>query len=98
MKSLETARELELRFGNRSALTKPYPWHTHAEMELVSVTKGRCRITAGEDVLEGARGAIFILPARVPQYTEPLGVAHTTYLGFDLPPGLFDESARVLTL
>src|SRR5450631_3476147 len=97
MKPFGTTRQLELRFGNRSALKEAYPWHAHAETELVSVTKGRCRITAGDKVLEGARGAIFVLPACVPQYTEPLGMARTTYLGFNLPPGLFDESARVLT-
>jgi AraC-like DNA-binding protein/mannose-6-phosphate isomerase-like protein (cupin superfamily) len=98
MKSLKTAQELQLRWGDRFASAKDVPWHSHAETELVAVTKGRCRIRIGERVLEGGRGAIFVLPAQVAQYQETMGVTRTTYLGFDLPPGLFDESARVLVL
>ncbi|MCE0523221.1 MAG: AraC family transcriptional regulator [Methylacidiphilales bacterium] len=97
MKPLATTRELQLRWGDRFASARDVSWHTHAETELVAVTKGRCRIRIKELVLEGDRGAIFVLPARVAQYQETLGETRTTYLGFDLPPGLFNESARVLT-
>jgi len=89
-------KELHLRWGDRFAAGKDVPWHTHTETELVAVTKGRCRIRIGSQILEGARGAIFVLPATVAQYQETLGVTRTTYIGFDTPPGLFDESARVL--
>ncbi len=91
------SQDLQLRWGNRFTATRDVPWHTHAETELVAVTKGRCRIRAGQQILEGMRGAVFVLPARVAQYQESPGMTRTTYLGFDLPPGLFDESARVLT-
>ncbi len=89
-------RELRFRWGDRFASYKDVPWHTHAETELVAVTKGRCRVRVGECLLDGERGAIFVLPARIAQYQETLGATRTTFLGFDLPPGLFDESARVL--
>jgi len=90
------AHDLQLRWANRFAAAKDVPWHTHAETELVAVTKGMCRIRVGQQILEGIRGAIFVLPARVAQYQETPGVTRTTYLGFAMPPGLFDESARVL--
>lgn len=93
-----TVRDLRLRWGARWASSRDVSWHSHAETELVAVTKGRCRVRVGESLLDGARGAIFVLPALVPQYQETLGATRTTYLGFDLPPGLFDESARVLAL
>ena len=91
-------QDLQLRWGNRFAAKRDVPWHSHEETEFVAVTKGKCRIRVGDQkVLEGARGAIFILPAKVAQYQETLGVTRTTYIGFNLPSGLFDESARVLT-
>jgi AraC-like DNA-binding protein len=89
-------KDLQLRWGNHFAAARDVPWHTHAETELVAITKGRCRIRVGQQILEGARGAVFILPAKVAQYQETLGVTRTTYIGFDTPPDLFDESARVL--
>lgn len=89
-------QELQLRWANRFAAGRDVPWHSHAETELVAVTKGRCRIRIGERSLEGARGAVFVLPAGVAQYQETIGITRTTYLGFEAPPGLFDESARVL--
>ena len=90
------SKDLQLRWGDHFAAGKDVPWHTHAETELVAVTKGRCRIRVGEQILEGSRGAIFVLPATVPQYQETLVATRTTYIGFDIPPGLFDETARVL--
>ena len=92
----EKAQHLQLRWGNRFVAARDVAWHTHAETEIVAVTKGRCRIRVGEKILEGARGAVFVLPAKVAQYQETLGVTRTTYIGFDTPPGLFDESARLL--
>lgn len=89
---------LNLRWGDRFVAAKDVPWHRHAETEIVAVTKGHCRIKVGKEVLDGERGAVFILPANEPQYQETLGVTRTTYIGFELPPGLFDERARVLKL
>jgi len=89
-------KNLQLRWGNRFSSTKDVLWHTHAETELVAITKGRCRIRVGQRILEGAPGAVFILPANVAQYQETLGVTHTSYIGFDAPAHLLDESARVL--
>ena len=89
---------LRLRWGGRFAATRDVPWHTHRETELVAVTKGRCRIRVGEQALDGARGAIFILPADVAQYQETQGVTRTAYIGFDAPSGFIAENARVLKL
>ena len=91
-------QELQVRWSDRFASSKDVATHTHAETELVAVTKGRCRIRAGKELLEGVPGSIFVLPAGVSQYQETLGATRTTYLGFDLPPGLFDETARVLKM
>jgi AraC-like DNA-binding protein/mannose-6-phosphate isomerase-like protein (cupin superfamily) len=93
----DTPANLQLRFGDRSTLVKDVPSHSHAETELVAIRQGRCRMQVGDQVFEGATGTIFVLPATLPQYVETLEMTHTTYIGFDLPPGLFDESARVLT-
>jgi len=88
----------QLRWGGRFASTKDVPWHTHTATELVAVTKGRCRIRVGEQALDGTRGAVFVLPARVAQYQETYGVTQTTYIGFDAPSGSFTDKARVLVL
>ena len=94
--SRNVSPNLQIRWASRFASGKDVLWHSHPETELVAVTKGRCRIRVGEQILEGARGALFVLPATVPQYQETLVATRTTYVGFDLPSGLFDESARVL--
>jgi AraC-like DNA-binding protein len=95
--ALGIASDLHLHWGNRFTSKRDVPWHRHAETELVAVTKGKCRIWVGEQiVLEGVRGALFVLPANVAQYQETMGITRTTYIGFDAPPGLFDDSARVL--
>jgi len=91
-------QELQLRWCNRFAAGRDVTWHSHAETELVAVTRGQCRIRLGEQVLEGVRGSLLVLPAGVAQYQETIGDTRTTYLGFEAPPGLFDESARVLKL
>jgi len=100
MKSVVQALQtnLRLRWGGRFASTKDVSWHTHAATEIVAVTQGKCRIRVGERALDGARGAIFILPARVAQYQETLGLAHTTYIGFDAPPSSITDNACVLML
>jgi AraC-like DNA-binding protein/mannose-6-phosphate isomerase-like protein (cupin superfamily) len=92
----EGKRELELRWASRFAGGRDVPWHTHKETELVAVTAGRCRIRVGQLALEGRRGSVFVLPANVAQYQDSPKTVRTTYLGFDLPPGSFDEQARVL--
>ena len=95
--SRSVTKDLRLHFGSRFASGDDVAWHTHAETELVTVMKGKCRIRVGkEKVLEGVRGSLFVLPAGVPQYQETLGLTHTTYIGFNVLPELFDESARVL--
>lgn len=97
MKTRGIVPNLQLHWGNRFTSDKNVSWHSHVETELVAVTRGRCRIRVGQEtVLEGTRGSLFILPAHVEQYQETLSVTHTTYIGFEAPPGLFDESARVL--
>lgn len=89
---------LRLRWGGRFASTRDVPWHTHAATEVVAVTKGRCRIRAGEQALDGPLGAIFVLPAGVAQYQETQGITQTTYIGFDAPLGSVTDKARVLML
>jgi AraC-like DNA-binding protein len=89
---------LELCWSDRFSSTQDVATHSHAETELVSVTRGKCRIGVGQQILEGARGSLFVLPAQVAQYQETLGLTQTTYVGFTLPARLFDESARVVHL
>ncbi len=92
------ATEARFRWAGRFDAVTPVDWHTHAETELVAVTAGHCRIQVAGRWLEGGRGALFVLPARVPQYQETHGRTRTTFVGLELRAGYFDESARVLML
>lgn len=92
------AAEVRFRWAGRFDAATAVDWHTHAETELVAVVAGRCRIQVAGQWLAGERGALFVLPARVPQYQETHGRTRTTFVGLELPAGYFDESPRVLTL
>jgi len=91
-------RELQLSWGGRFHGDKDVLAHSHKETELVLVTTGRCRIAVAGLELEGGEGALFVLPAEEVQYQTTLGIAGTTFIGFRSAPGLFDESARGLTI
>lgn len=91
-------RELRYCWGGRFDSENNVGWHQHDETELVSVREGRCRIKVDGLTLDGAKGALFILPAGVPQFQETSQFTGTTFLGVQIPPDLFDASARVLPL
>lgn len=87
---------LRLRWGGRFASEEDVAWHSHAEIELVLITAGACDISVGTHRLKGTAGAIFVLPAIQAQYQHTHGLTHTTFIGFDAPPGWFDDRPRVL--
>ena len=85
-------------WGGRFNASNNVGWHEHVETELVAVHAGRCRINVDGQKLDGERGALFILPAGVPQYQETLEPSKTTFIGLLAPAELFDDSSRVLTI
>lgn len=96
--SSSAIKSLQLCWGHRFAAPHDVDWHTHDVTELVLVTAGRCIISVGGMELAGEAGALFVLPAGVPQYQRTLEETHTTFVGLRLPPGVFDDRARVLSL
>lgn len=95
---LPTAKELRLCWGGRFDAATDAHEHCHAETELVLVTAGRCRIEVAGLSLEGGADTLFVLPAGAAQYQTTLEPTRTTFIGFRVLAGLFDESARTLTL
>lgn len=91
-------REVRYCWGGRFNSSRNVGWHEHIETELVAVRRGHCRIDVGEHKLDGERGALFVLPAGVPQYQETFTLTGTTCVGLLAPRELFDESPRVLSI
>ena len=96
--SLPAAKVLRLCWGGRFDAATDAHEHCHAETELVLVTAGRCRIEVAGLSLEGGADTLFVLPAGAAQYQTTLEPTRTTFIGFRVPAGLFDESARTMTL
>ncbi len=74
------------------------PFHGHPGTELVFVTSGRCAVRISGQLLEGAAGALFVLPAGVLHNQESRGPATTTYANFTMPTRAFSAAARTIAV
>ncbi len=95
---ITSRRELRYCWGGRFHSARDVDWHEHEEAELVAVREGHCRIEVDGLTFEGKKGALFVLPAGVPQYQKTYLLTGTTCLGIQVSADLFDASARVLPL
>jgi transcriptional regulator GlxA family with amidase domain len=80
--------------ANRFDAARDVPWHRHVGAELVLVTGGACRISAGGVEMEAEAGDLFVLPANVEQYQWSHGRVCTTYAVFRAAG--FDDLPRVV--
>jgi AraC-like DNA-binding protein/uncharacterized cupin superfamily protein len=74
-------------------------WHVHPEHEIILVTAGRCRMSAGRDLwFEGQAGTLYFLPMGLDQYHYSHEFTRDVFLRFQAPPELFRAEPRTLQI
>ena len=72
-------------------------WHVHGEHEIILVTAGRSRMSAGRDLwFEAGPGSVIILPAGLEQYHQSQEFTRDIYLCFHAAPSVFIPHPRLL--
>ncbi len=83
--------------AGRFAGDQDVPWHVHDDHELILVTEGSCRMSAGRDRwFDGTPGSLHILPAGADQYQVNHTLTRDIFLIFQAPENLFDMTPRTL--
>jgi len=72
------------------------PMHTHEEMELVLVIRGKIQVQAEQISLEGKRGDLFILPGKMAHNQTCQGPWRTLCVLFSNIGGVISETPRTL--
>ena len=77
--------------------TKDVGWHVHSGHEIILVTEGHCRMSAGRDLwFEGTAGTLYILPAGASQYHHSYEFTKDLFLVFRASAEVFNPKARTL--
>lgn len=77
--------------------TKDVDWHVHAGHEIILVTEGHCRMSAGRDLwFEGKAGTLYILPSGADQYHQSYEFTRDLFLVFHASPAVLNPQARTL--
>ncbi|MBN1671808.1 MAG: helix-turn-helix domain-containing protein [Kiritimatiellae bacterium] len=82
--------------SGRFASTRNVQMHTHPGTELILVTEGHCTIDVQHRSLDGWRGTLYVLPARVPHNQIEHEFTRTEYVTCRASPLLLDDSPRTL--
>lgn len=83
--------------AGRYAGTDNVDWHAHEGHEIILVTAGRCRMSAGrERWFEGQAGTLYVLPAGAEQYHLSHEFTRDVYLIFHASAAVFTATARTL--
>lgn len=73
------------------------PFHQHPGTELVLVTHGMCQVEVDDQILEGSKGTLFVLPAKIP-HNQIANNIHTLCIVFLADNIIFDETPRTIQI
>lgn len=80
-------------YAGRYAGTHDVGWHVHDAPELILVTAGRCRMSAGRDLwFDGRPGTLYVLPRGLAQYHRSDTFMQDIYLVYHAPEHLFNST------
>ena len=92
-KTLEYPSGARLLYAGRYAGTHDVGWHVHDAPELILVTAGHCRMSAGRDLwFDGRPGTLYVLPRGLAQYHRSDAFTQDIYLVYHAPEHLFNSS------
>lgn len=90
-------RGCRLLSAGRYASDQDVNWHAHGGHEIILVTAGHCRMSAGRNLwFEGRAGTLYVLPAGAEQYHHSYEFTRDTYLVFQAATAFFDARPRTL--